>query len=134
MGSEGWTQGESSAPLALSAPQRQPTGIIGPAGIVGTAKAVPTGFVNRDLVCNCRDVNPITLLSYHAFIVIARIYCNTPKPARIDPMLFLSAILRVWLPSEPEPNDLLAHTRLRLGHLGLTVIALVFVLVTVWQR
>ena len=49
-------------------------------------------------------------------------------------MLFLSAILSVWLPSEPKPNDLLAHTRLRLGHLGLTVIALVFVLVTVWQR
>jgi hypothetical protein len=49
-------------------------------------------------------------------------------------MLPLSAILRVWLPREPQPNDLLAETRMRIGHLGLTVIALVFVLVTFWQR
>jgi len=49
-------------------------------------------------------------------------------------MLFLSAILRIWLPAEPEPNDLLAHTRLRLGNVGLTVIALVFILVKFWQR
>jgi hypothetical protein len=49
-------------------------------------------------------------------------------------MLLLTAILRVWLPREPEPNDLLAQARLRLGHLGLTVIALVFILVTFWQR
>jgi len=43
-------------------------------------------------------------------------------------MLFLSAILRVWLPREPEANDLLAETRLKLGNLGLTIIALVYVL------
>ena len=49
-------------------------------------------------------------------------------------MLFLTAILRVWQPREAEPNDLLAEARLRLGHLGLTIIALVFVLVTFWQR
>jgi hypothetical protein len=48
--------------------------------------------------------------------------------------LLLSAILRVWVPREPEPNDLLAEVRLRLGHVGLTVIALVYVLVSFWQR
>ena len=49
-------------------------------------------------------------------------------------MLLLSAILQVWLPREPQPNDLLAEVRLRAGHLGLTVIALVFILITFWQR
>jgi hypothetical protein len=49
-------------------------------------------------------------------------------------MLLLTAILRVWLPSESEPNDLLAETRLKLGNIGLTVIALVFILITFWQR
>jgi hypothetical protein len=74
------------------------------------------------------DVKPITLLSCHAFIVI------TLNQQGSIFMLFLTAILRVWLPPEPEPHDLLARTRLRLGHLGLTVIALVFILVTFWQR
>ena len=49
-------------------------------------------------------------------------------------MLLLTAILHVWLSREDRPNDLLAETRLRVGHLGLTVIALVFVLLTFWQR
>jgi hypothetical protein len=49
-------------------------------------------------------------------------------------MLLLTAILRVWMPREPAANDLLAESRLRLGHLGLTIIALVFILVTFWQR
>ncbi len=49
-------------------------------------------------------------------------------------MLLLSTILRVWLPPEPRPNDLLAPALQRLGHLGLTVIALVFVLVSFWQH
>ncbi len=48
-------------------------------------------------------------------------------------MLFLAAILRFSLP-QPQPNDLLAQVRLRLGHLGLTIIALVYVLITFWQR
>jgi hypothetical protein len=48
-------------------------------------------------------------------------------------MLFLAAILRYSLP-QPQPNDLLAQVRLRLGHLGLTVIALIYVLVTFWQH
>jgi hypothetical protein len=46
-------------------------------------------------------------------------------------MLFLSAFARL-VPREPEPNDLLAQ-HAALGHLGLTVIALVFVLVTFWK-
>jgi hypothetical protein len=49
-------------------------------------------------------------------------------------MLFISAILRFSMPPEPRPNDLLARIRLRLGHLGLTVIALVYVLITFWQH
>lgn len=49
-------------------------------------------------------------------------------------MLLMSAILRMWLPREPRANDLLAKTRLRLGHLGLTIVALAYILVTFWQR
>jgi hypothetical protein len=49
-------------------------------------------------------------------------------------MLLLAAILRFSLPSQSTANDLLAETRLRLGHLGLTIIALVYVLITFWQR
>jgi len=49
-------------------------------------------------------------------------------------MLLLTAILRVWLPRDDQPNDLLAGVRLRIGHLGLTIIALVYVLITFWQR
>ena len=49
-------------------------------------------------------------------------------------MLFLAAILRMSVPREPPPNDLLAGVRLRLGHVGLTVLALVYVLITFWQR
>lgn len=47
-------------------------------------------------------------------------------------MLFLFAFARL-IPGEPEPNDLLAQTHAALGHLGLTVIAIVFVLVTFWK-
>ncbi len=49
-------------------------------------------------------------------------------------MLLLGAILKLWLPPEPAPNDLLARTRLAVGHISLTVIALVFVLLSFWQR
>jgi hypothetical protein len=49
-------------------------------------------------------------------------------------MLFLAAFLRFVPAPEPPPNDLLAQARLRLGNLGLTIIALIFVLVTLWQR
>jgi uncharacterized membrane protein len=47
-------------------------------------------------------------------------------------MLFLSAFARL-IPREPEPNDLLAQSHAALGHLGLTIIAIVFVLVTFWK-
>ena len=43
-------------------------------------------------------------------------------------MLLLTAILRVWSPRDPKPNDLLAGFRMRIGHLGLTIIALVYIL------
>jgi hypothetical protein len=47
-------------------------------------------------------------------------------------MLFLSAIVRLALPREPQSNDLLVQSRV--GHVGLTVIALIYVLVTLWQQ
>jgi hypothetical protein len=47
-------------------------------------------------------------------------------------MLFLSAFARM-VPREPEANDLLAESRAALGHLGLTVIAIVYILVTFWK-
>jgi len=49
-------------------------------------------------------------------------------------MLFLAALVRIVSPAEPLPNDLLAQTRVRLGHLGFVIISLVFILVTFWQR
>jgi hypothetical protein len=50
-------------------------------------------------------------------------------------MLFLAAFNRIWTPAERETegNDLLAESQAALGHLGLTVIALVFVLITFWK-
>ena len=47
-------------------------------------------------------------------------------------MLFLCAFSRL-IPREPEPNDLLAESRAAIGHLGLTIIAIVFVLITFWK-
>jgi hypothetical protein len=47
-------------------------------------------------------------------------------------MLFLCAFARL-IPREPEANDLLAESRAALGHVGLTIIAIVFVLVTFWK-
>jgi uncharacterized membrane protein len=47
-------------------------------------------------------------------------------------MLFLSAFARL-IPPEPEANDLLAESHAALGHVGLTIIAIVFVLVTFWK-
>jgi hypothetical protein len=47
-------------------------------------------------------------------------------------MLFLSAFARL-IPREPEANDLLAESHAALGHVGLTIIAVVFVLVTFWK-
>ena len=47
-------------------------------------------------------------------------------------MLFLTAIVRLAPTFEPQSDDLLAQSRL--GHAGLTVIALIYVLVTLWQQ
>jgi hypothetical protein len=47
-------------------------------------------------------------------------------------MLLLAAFARM-VPTEPEPNDLLAQQNAALGHLGLTVIAVVFILLTFWK-
>jgi len=48
-------------------------------------------------------------------------------------MIFLAAFARLSAAPEPSANDLLAKSRAALGHLGLTIIALVFVLVTFWK-
>ena len=47
-------------------------------------------------------------------------------------MLFLAAIARLSEPREGHSNDLLVQSRV--GHAGLTVIALIYVLVTLWQQ
>jgi hypothetical protein len=66
-----------------------------------------------------RCVNPITLLS--------------GGPIILGSMLFLSAFSRLSRTRDSEQNDLLAESHAALGHLGLTVIALVFVLLTFWK-
>jgi hypothetical protein len=48
-------------------------------------------------------------------------------------MLFLSAFARLSAAPEAPANDLLAKAHAAIGHLGLTVIALVFVLLTFWK-
>jgi hypothetical protein len=45
-------------------------------------------------------------------------------------MIFLAAFARLSAAPEPAANDLLAKSRAALGHLGLTIIALVIVLLT----
>jgi hypothetical protein len=48
-------------------------------------------------------------------------------------MLFLAAFARLSAAPEPTANDLLAKAHAAIGHLGLTIIALVFVLLTFWK-
>ncbi|HWX80391.1 MAG TPA: hypothetical protein VNZ02_09885 [Steroidobacteraceae bacterium] len=48
-------------------------------------------------------------------------------------MLFLAAFARLRPARDDQPNDLLAQRHAALGHLGLTVIAVVFVLLTFWK-
>jgi hypothetical protein len=47
-------------------------------------------------------------------------------------MLFLTAIVRLAPSVQPLSDDLVVQSRL--GHAGLTVIALIYVLVTLWQQ
>ena len=54
-------------------------------------------------------------------------------PFILGAMLFLAAFHRILTPRESEANDLLAAPRAALGHLGLTIIALVFVIITFWK-
>jgi hypothetical protein len=65
-------------------------------------------------------VSQITLLPAQPFIVTV---CTQKDHA----MLFLTALFRLTAPHEPQFSDL--SVRSRLGHVGLTVIALVYVLV-----
>src|SRR5580692_2354237 len=51
---------------------------------------------------------------------------------KVDSMLFLAVIARIARPRESESNDLLALSRV--GHAGLTVITLVYVLVILWRQ
>jgi hypothetical protein len=55
-----------------------------------------------------------------------------PAPIYLGGMLFLAAFARLS-PAREEPNDLLAQRYAALGHLGLTVIAVVFVVLTFWK-
>jgi hypothetical protein len=48
-------------------------------------------------------------------------------------MIFLSAFSRLIAAPEAKPNDLLAKAHAAIGHLGLTIIALVFLLLTFWN-
>jgi len=47
-------------------------------------------------------------------------------------MLFLAAIARLQPSRDEASNDLLAESQ-ALGHLGLTIIAVVFVVLTFWK-
>jgi hypothetical protein len=47
-------------------------------------------------------------------------------------MLILAAFVRCTQPRASEPNDLLVQSRL--GYAGLTVIALIYMLVIFWQQ
>jgi hypothetical protein len=49
-------------------------------------------------------------------------------------MLFLAAFARLRPSRDDEPNDLLAQRHAALGHLGLTIIAVVFVVLTFWKN
>jgi hypothetical protein len=51
----------------------------------------------------------------------------------LDGMIFLSAFSRLTAAPEAHANDLLAKAHAALGHLGLTLIALVFVLLNFWR-
>ena len=47
-------------------------------------------------------------------------------------MLLLAAIARL-IPARPQPESGIVQPTAALGHLGLTIIALIYVLITVWQ-
>jgi uncharacterized membrane protein len=63
---------------------------------------------------------------------VIRITLLSAGAINLGGMLFLSAFARL-VPREPEANDLLAESHAALGHVALTIIAIVFVLVTFWK-
>jgi uncharacterized membrane protein len=67
----------------------------------------------------CKGVNQVPLLRAGALI--------------LGGMIFLSAFARLTAAPQAAPNDLLAKARAAVGHLGLTIIALVFVLLNLWK-
>jgi hypothetical protein len=69
--------------------------------------------------------------SNHAFVGTP-VYRWGLRRRKVYLMLFLSAIARVIVPREPQYSDLSVQSRL--GHVGLTVITLVYLLVSLWQR
>lgn len=48
-------------------------------------------------------------------------------------MIFLSAFARLTAAPDAPANDLLAKAHAALGHLGLTVIAVIFILLNFWR-
>lgn len=74
----------------------------------------------------CTECRPasITREPNHAF--------NRQPVYRIGAMLILAAISRFTPVRETPSSELLATSAI--GHVGLTIIALVYVLVTLWQR
>jgi hypothetical protein len=88
--------------------------------------AIRASRVNRSAPI-FQKLRQITLLPAYLFIVGV---CAEKGYA----MLFLAAISRVIVPRDPESQSGDLSVRSRLGHVGLTVIALVYVLVSLWQR
>ncbi len=64
-------------------------------------------------------MKPITLSGRHAPI--------------LGGMIILAALARLSQTPEAPPNDLLAKAHAAIGHLSLTIIALVFVLLNFWR-
>jgi hypothetical protein len=73
-------------------------------------------------------VKQVTLLSGSPFIVVA-------YPRReVHRMLLLSAIAHLMPVRAQQPDQGPSNFNAVLGHLGLTIIALVYVLVVMWQN
>jgi hypothetical protein len=64
---------------------------------------------------------------------VKQITLSTEAAGIVGTMLFLAALHRILTPPEPAANDLLARARAAIGHVGLAIIALVFVLLNFWK-
>jgi hypothetical protein len=74
------------------------------------------------------NVKPVTLLPYRTFIVIS------PAPNEVRRMLLLAAIAHLIPFRALKPDQGPNYLHPLLGHAGLTVIALVYVLIVMWQN